>query len=193
MKVHECIDDDFKGWIEKQHVFFVATAPLNENGHVNLSPKGYNALRIIDQKTVCYMDMAGSGNETSAHIAENGRITIMFCGFEGGPRILRLYGRGEVILPDHPKWKSYISAYYNDEKLPGTRQLIVNQVERIQTSCGYSVPFMEFKEDRQTLCNFFEKKGEDGSDAYIRGNSRVSIDDIPTPLGEKLNKEEGKS
>ena len=191
MKLHDCITEDFKTWIHKQHVFFVATAPLSGEGHVNLSPKGYDALRIIDEKTICYMDMAGSGNETSAHVAENGRITFMFCGFSGGPRILRLYGKGEVILPDNPKWKQYISHY--DNQLPGTRQIIVNHVDRVQTSCGYGVPFMEFKEDRNTLCNFFEKKGEKGSEDYMRSNNRVSIDNIPTPQGDKFNTEEGRS
>lgn len=134
MKLHDCITDDFKAWIEKQHVFFVGTAPLSGEGHVNLSPKGYDALRIIDEKTICYMDMAGSGNETSAHVVENGRITFMFCAFSGGPRILRLYGRGEIILPDNPKWNHYMSTYFNNQPLPGTRQIIVNHVDRVQTS-----------------------------------------------------------
>jgi Pyridoxamine 5'-phosphate oxidase len=191
MKLHDCITEDFKTWIEKQHVFFVATAPLSGDGHVNLSPKGYDALRIIDEHTMCYMDMAGSGNETSAHVTENGRITFMFCAFEGGPRILRLYGRGEILLPDHPDWGRYLSRY--NDKLPGTRQIIVNHVERVQTSCGYGVPFMQFQENRETLCNFFEKKGGKGSEDYMReGTARASIDGLPTPQGDKFNKEEGK-
>ena len=196
MKLHESITDDFKAWIAKQHVFFVGTAPLSGDGHVNLSPKGYDALRIIDDKTICYMDMAGSGNETSAHIAEdgNGRVTFMFCGFEGGPRILRLYGRGEVMLPDHPKWNEYMSKHYQNVKLPGTRQIIVNHVERVQTSCGYAVPFMNYQEDRTTLCNFFDKKGEEGCEEYMRAQQRTSIDDLPTPQGKTFSQaEEGKS
>ncbi|CAB9508548.1 Pyridoxamine 5'-phosphate oxidase-related FMN-binding [Seminavis robusta] len=192
MKLHDCIDDDFKAWIEKQHVFFVATAPLSGNGHVNLSPKGYDALRIIDDKTICYRDLAGSGNETSAHIAENGRLTFMFCAFEGAPRILRLYGKGEILLPDHPKFNTYLSKHYQNDMKPGTRQIVVNHVDRVQTSCGYAVPFMDFKEDRTTLCNFFEKKGGEGSVDYMREKTpRTSIDDIPTPQGTKFNKEEG--
>ena len=192
MKVHDSINDDFKAWIAKQHVFFVGTAPLSGNGHVNLSPKGYDALRIIDDHTICYMDMAGSGNETSAHIAEegNGRITFMFCGFEGGPRILRLYGRGEVLLPDHPRWKQYLSQHYQDKILPGSRQIIVNHVDRIQTSCGYGVPFMTFQEDRSTLCNFFAKKGVEGSIEYMRAQERKSIDDLATPQGEQFRQAE---
>lgn len=195
MKLHDHITDDFKDWMSKQHVFFVATAPLSGDGHVNLSPKGYDALRIIDDKTVCYMDMSGSGNETSAHLAENGngRITFMFCAFEGGPRILRLYGQGEVILPDNLKWNTYMSTYFKNEKLPGTRQIIVNHVDRVQTSCGYGVPFMDFKEDRNTLSNFFEKKGEEGSEEYMRSKNRASIDELPTPQGEKFDKDEGKT
>lgn len=189
MQLHSCITDTFKTWIEKQHVFFVATAPLSGDGHVNLSPKGYDSLRILDSHTVCYLDMAGSGNETSAHIAENGRITLMFCGFEGGPRILRLYGRGEVVLPDHPKWNHYISHY--DETLPGTRQILVNHVERVQTSCGFGVPFLNFTEDRNVLRNFFDKKGEEGCVEYMKEKSRTSIDDIPTPQGDQFNRAEG--
>ena len=192
MKLHDSITDDFKTWIAKQHVFFVGTAPLSGDGHINLSPKGYDALRIIDDHTVCYMDMSGSGNETSAHVAEdgNGRITFMFCGFEGGPRILRLYGRGEVLLPGHPLWDQYLSKYYQDEALPGTRQIIVNHVDRIQTSCGYGVPFMKYQEDRSTLCNFFAKKGVEGSTEYMRAQERKSIDDLATPQGEQFRRAE---
>lgn len=191
MKLHDSITDDLKQWIERQRVFFVASAPLSDRGRVNLSPKGYDALRIVDDKTLCYMDMSGSGNETSAHVQENGRITIMFCAFEGGPRILRLYGQGEVLLPDNPKWETYISTYFKDDRLPGTRQIIVNHVDRIQTSCGYGVPFMDFKENRETLSDFFAKKGDEGSVEYMRRCSRASIDNIPTPQGQKFDMQEG--
>ena len=195
MKLHDTITDEFKTWIEKQHVFFVATAPLSGNGHVNLSPKGYDAmLRVMDEKTVCYMDMGGSGNETSAHIAEpgNGRITIMLCAFEGGPRILRLYGRGQVILPEDPLYQKMISQYYpNHDNQPGRRQIIINHVERIQTSCGYGVPFMDFRENRKTLVNYYENKGHDGSLEYLRKCERVSIDGLPTPLGAYFNQQDG--
>lgn len=193
MKLHDSITDDFKTWIAKQHVFFVGTAPLSGDGHINLSPKGYDAFRIIDDHTVCYMDMSGSGNETSAHIAEkgNGRITFMFCGFEGGPRILRLYGRGEVLLPGHPLWNQYLKEHYQNDALPGTRQIIVNHVDRVQTSCGYGVPFMNFQEDRSTLCNFFAKKGVEGSTEYMRAQQRKSIDDLATPQGEQFRQAEG--
>ena len=194
MQLHSRITEDFKSWIEKQHVFFVATAPLSGDGHVNMSPKGYDSLRILDETTICYMDMGGSGNETSAHLHEagNGRITMMFCGFQGGPRILRLYGQGQVLLPDHPMFDEYVSKHYNGVLLPGTRQIIVNHIERIQTSCGYGVPYMDFQQDRTTLTNFFERKGTEGCQEYQRGKPRVSIDGLPTPQGEMFTQKEQK-
>ena len=185
MKIYDSITEELKEWIQKQHVFFVATAPMRGDGHVNLSPKGYDGFRIIDDKTVCYMDMLGSGNETSAHIMENARIALMFCAFEGAPRILRLYGRGEVVLPDNPQYKEFLSTYYNNKELPGTRQIIVEHVTRIQTSCGKSVPYMDFKEDRTTLAEVMSAMGKDRRQQYRRDNNATSIDGLPTPTGLK--------
>lgn len=152
MKLYENITPELRAWIEKQHVFFVGTAPLSIDGHVNLSPKGHDCLKVLDDQTVCYMDMTGSGNETSAHIMENGRITFMWCGFEGPPRILRLYGRGEIVLKDDDseRWKGLVEKL-DVPVLPGTRQIVVNHVDRVQTSCGFAVPFMDYKEDRNSL------------------------------------------
>ena len=176
-EVHERITDEFREWIEKQHIFFVASAPLTADGHINLSPKGMNALRVLDDHTVAYLDMTGSGNETSAHLVENGRITMMWCAFEGPPRILRLYGKGHVVLPDTPEWDSIIDRF---EMLPGARHIIVNKVNRVQTSCGYAVPFMDYQEDRQTLAKWAEHKGADGIDAYHQEKNMISIDGLPT-------------
>lgn len=178
-KIHDSINDEFRQWIEQQHIFFVASAPLTADGHVNVSPKGHDCLRILDEHTVAYLDMTGSGNETSAHIAENGRITLMWCAFEGAPRILRLYGRGEVVLPDTERWTELTPLF---EMLPGTRQIIVNHVEIVQTSCGFAVPFMEYQEDRPTLKKWAEAKGEDGICEYHQEKNMQSLDGLPTPL-----------
>lgn len=175
--VHERITDEFREWIEKQHIFFVASAPLTGDGHVNLSPKGMDALRVLGDHTVAYLDMTGSGNETSAHLVENGRITMMWCAFEGPPRILRLYGKGHVVLPDTPEWDSLIDQF---TMLTGARHIIVNEVERVQTSCGYAVPFMDYKEDRQTLVKWAEHKGVDGIEAYHQEKNMISIDGLPS-------------
>ena len=143
MKVHERITPELQAWMEQQHIFFVASAPLSATGHVNLSPKGYNdCFRILDESTVCYADMTGSGNETSAHVHENGRLTIMFCAFQGGPRILRLYGRGQVLLADDAEYQSLVQRT-QCTLYPGTRQIVVLHVDRITTSCGYAVPKMD--------------------------------------------------
>lgn len=149
------------------------------DGHVNLSPKGHDCLRIIDEHTVAYLDMTGSGNETSAHIAENGRITFMWCGFEGAPRILRLFGRGEVVLPDTERWQELAPLF---DILPGARQIIVNHVYKVQTACGFAVPFMDYKEDRPTLKKLAESRDEDATREYQQQKNMQSLDGLPTPI-----------
>jgi hypothetical protein len=130
------------------------------------------------------MDMSGSGNETSAHVAENGRITFMWCAFEGAPRILRLYGSGEVVLRDSPKWKEMSRMF---EVLPGARQIIINHVERVQTSCGYAVPFFDYQEDRETLKKYYHVKERQGQmEEYWKNNNMKSIDGLETPLSSKM-------
>lgn len=180
-KVHEKITDDFRTWIEAQHLFFVASAPLSGDGHVNVSPKGMDCLRVLDEHTVAYLDLTGSGNETSAHLLEegNGRITLMWCAFEGAPRILRLYGRGRVVLPDSPEWDDLAPKF---EMMTGARQIVVNDVSRVQTSCGFGVPFFEYKENRETLPKLWEERGEEKLKDYHQEKNWVSIDGLPTPL-----------
>lgn len=175
MKLHEQLTEEMKDWISKQPLFFVASAPLSADGHVNLSPRGYDCLRILDNHTVAWLDLTGSGNETSAHIQENGRITLMFCAFDGEPLILRLYGKGEVLLPDHPDWNR-LRPLFPD--LPGERQIIRVDIERIQTSCGFSVPLMEKLGDRSRLIEWTEKKGEEGIRAYQATHNSKSIDNL---------------
>ncbi|MFZ4813808.1 MAG: pyridoxamine 5'-phosphate oxidase family protein [Phototrophicaceae bacterium] len=176
-KVHPHITPELREWIEAQHLFFVASAPLTADGHVNLSPKGNDCLRVLDDARVAYLDMTGSGNETSAHLIENGRLTLMWCAFEGSPRILRLYGHGQVILPDTPAWNELYPLFL---PLAGARQIILNTVMRVQTSCGFAVPFYDYVGDRDALTRFAETKSEDGLMAYRAEKNMQSIDGLPT-------------
>ncbi|PYI55686.1 pyridoxamine 5'-phosphate oxidase family protein [Paenibacillus flagellatus] len=173
---------EHEAFIRRQHLFFVATAPLSAEGHVNLSPKGYDSLRILSANRVAYLDLTGSGSETSAHLLENGRITIMFCAFEGPPNIMRLYGTGSVHLPDSPEWESLFPLF---PPLPGARQIVSVDVHKVQTSCGYAVPFMEYGGERDTLTRWAIQKGEEGLVRYREQKNASSIDGLPTPLGLK--------
>ncbi|MEM7230586.1 MAG: pyridoxamine 5'-phosphate oxidase family protein [Planctomycetota bacterium] len=172
---------ELKKWIEDQKVFFVATAPLTGDGHVNLSPKGGDAFRILDDDTVAYLDSTGSGNETSAHILENGRITFMWCAFDGPPRIFRLYGLGEVAVRGTERWDQLIDHFTPDA---GSRQIIVLHIQRVQSSCGFSVPFYEYVGDRDTLSRWAEKKGEAEVRKYQRRKNMRSIDGLETPIAQ---------
>lgn len=175
---------EHQNFIKKQHLFFIATAPLDAAGHVNLSPKGYDTLRILSSTEIAYLDLTGSGNETSGHINENARITFMFCAFEGSPMILRLYGSGKVILPETEEWDRMIGHF---EMMPGARQIILAKIHKVQTSCGYSVPFMTYSNERETLNRSNMKKGEAELENYLREKNSSTIDGILTPLGEKLS------
>ncbi|MDH3206065.1 MAG: pyridoxamine 5'-phosphate oxidase family protein [Gemmatimonadota bacterium] len=169
------LTDRLRDFIGSQSVFFVASAPLAADGHVNLSPKGLDTFRILDDKRVAYLDLTGSGNETSAHMSDNGRITLMFCAFDGPPTILRLFGRGRVVLPDTPEWEELIPSF---EEMLGARQLIVAEIHRIQKSCGYAVPRLGGAEERDQLTRWAEAKGEDGLHAYRLEKNTRSIDGI---------------
>jgi len=182
-KVFESITEELQKFIANQHMFFVGTAPLNSDGHVNLSPKGLESFRILSPHKVAYLDLTGSGNETSAHLQENGRITIMFCAFKGSPSILRLYGSGKTILPNNSAWESLYSQF---PEIPGTRQIIVADIERVQTSCGMSVPLYDFQGQRDNLVKWATKKGEEGIKEYHQKKNMVSIDGLATPLSEIL-------
>lgn len=178
-KTYDSITDQLRKFIEKQRMFFVATAPLDGSGHVNVSPKGLDSFRVLAPNRVAYLDLTGSGNETAAHLHENGRITFMFCAFEGPPRILRLYGRGHVVLPGTGEWSDLRPLF---GELPGIRQIIVADITRVQTSCGYGVPLYDFVGDRDTIARFAEAKGPEGLAAYRAENNAVSIDGLPIPL-----------
>lgn len=173
------IDDDLRAVIEAQHVFFVATATADSR--INLSPKGMDTLRVLDDTTVAYLDYTGSGNETATHVVHDGRLTMMLCRFDRKPDIIRLYGRGRLVPRGGEEWAELAHHW---EVGPGARQLIVLDVEDVQTSCGYAVPVMEFVEDRQSLIKYAQNKGEDGMREYRAKKNTASIDGLPSPPSE---------
>jgi len=180
MKVLPSITPEIADWIKQQPMFFNATAPLSNQSHINLSPRGLDALRVIDPNQVAILDLTGSGNETAAHLLENGRITVMFCAFEGEPLILRLYGEGEVILPGEDDWSALRALF--PEEVPGVRQIFRILVTRVQTSCGYGVPLMDFISQRSLLLDWASKKGDDGVVQYQKEKNSTSIDGLKTPF-----------
>ena len=179
-KFFDTMSEHIQKFIEEQHVFFVASAPLSAEGHVNLSPKGMDSLRVLSPNRVAYIDLIGSGSETSAHLRENGRITLMWCAFKGKPDIVRLYGNGRAVLPSDPEWQE-LSALF--PHYINARQIITADIHMVQTSCGYAVPVMEYVGDRDTLTRWAEAKGEDGLVEYVCEKNVESIDGLPTPLG----------
>ncbi len=179
-KFSEKMQPHHREFIERQQLFFVATAPLNGEGRVNLSPKGLDAFRVLDDYTVGYMDIVSSGNETSAHTLENGRITFMFCSFDDKPSILRLYGKGRAVLPGTADWDVYSSHF---TIYPSTRQLILANIDLVQTSCGYGVPRYEYQGERDIHFEWAETLGEEGIKAYSLKKNVVSLDGLPTDLG----------
>jgi hypothetical protein len=176
-KFYSDLDASLQNFIKEQKIFFTATAP--QKGRINLSPKGIDTFRCIDNKTVAYLDLTGSGNETSAHLNEDSRMTIMFCSFSDNPLILRLYGQGKVIRPRDKEWQTFYSLF---KPLPGERQIIVLEVDSAQTSCGFGVPVYEFKEERKTLIEWANKKVEQGIYEYWEAKNLKSIDGLPTKL-----------
>ena len=172
----ESISDDTAEWIGRQRLFFVATAPLTGSGHVNLSPKGLDTLRILGPNQVAYLDLTGSGVETIAHLRENGRATLMFCAFAGNPDIVRLYGQGRVTFPGDEAFDELVDRF---DHRPGIRSVIVVEVDRVGTSCGYGVPLMDFVEDRDRLTKWAVAKGEDAMPAYWASKNAVSVDGLP--------------
>ena len=167
-------------FIAKQKIFFVASAPTS--GRVNLSPKGLDTFRILSPSRVGYLDQTGSGNETAAHTRENGRVTVMFCAFEGSPLILRLYGRGRIVRPQHDDWTQLRPLF--GPAIPGERQLVLVDIDSVQTSCGFGVPLYEFKAHRPTLIEYSEKLGPAGTADYWARKNTCSIDGLPTGIFE---------
>jgi hypothetical protein len=184
-KFYESLTPQLIEFIEKQHLFFVATAPLSPDGLINLSPKGLENFKVINPNCAAYMDFIGSGNETSAHTLENGRITVMLCSFDKVPNILRLYGIGRAVLPEDPEWASLSEKF---TIYSSTRQIIVIDIQKIQTSCGYGVPFFTYQGERSQLFDWADKKGEEGLQNYMLEKNQKSLDGLPTHLA-KTNRQ----
>lgn len=171
------IDEKLAAWLEAQPVFFVATAPRADDQCINVSPKGLSgSFSVIDDHTVAYLDLTGSGIETIAHLRENGRIVLMFCAFDGRPNIVRLHGRGEAVLPDDPRFADLVTRFTDR---PGIRSVIVVDVTRASESCGYGVPTMAYEEERAILDLSNTKKGDEGLRAYRAEKNAESIDGLP--------------
>ncbi|AUX23915.1 pyridoxamine 5'-phosphate oxidase [Sorangium cellulosum] len=170
------LNEHLTGFLAEQPLFFVASAPSGSGGHVNVSPKGHDTFRILDPRTVAYLDLTGSGVETIAHLRDNGRITLMFCAFTGPPNIVRLYGRGEPIFPADPRFDALVGLFAPPK---GVRAVIRVEIERVATSCGYAVPFMAYEGERDTLMKWVDRKGPEGIAQYQLERNATSIDGLP--------------
>lgn len=179
-KVRSVIDDAARQFIEAQHVFFVASAPLDAGGHVNLSPKGLDTFRILGPTTVAYVDFNGSGVETIAHLKENGRIVLMFCAFQGPPNIFRLYGYGRVVEAHEAEFAALAAEFPSCEN---ARSVIVVEVTRVTDTCGYGVPLFKYEGERAQLQAWARHRGAEGLKAYRSEKNRKSIDGLPGATG----------
>jgi hypothetical protein len=180
-KTYEQLDDRLRAFIEAQPVFFVGSAPLAGDGHVNVSPKGRaGTLAVLDERTVAYLDFGGSHAETIAHLRENGRITLMWCAFEGPPKILRVHGSGEPVFRDDPRFDDLV-AHFGDADAPGLRAVIVVRARLISDTCGYAVPFMDYRAERTLHEEFMGRKTDEEFIAYTGGKpyNQESIDGLP--------------
>jgi hypothetical protein len=176
-KVHECITPKLRTWIEAQHLFFIATAPLDPDGHLNLSPRGTpSTFAVIDEHTVAWLDLTGSGVETIAHLRENGRIVVMFCGFEGPPQIVRLHGCGRTVVPADAEWEALAPRFAAKR---GARAIVVVDVSRVSDSCGFAIPRFEFVEECDLLDQWADNRGDEGLVAYRETRNAQSIDGLP--------------
>jgi hypothetical protein len=177
-KVLDALDANLTDIVTHQPMFFVATAPSGSGGHVNVSPKGGSGtFVVIDPTTVAYLDVTGSGVETIAHLRDNGRITVIFCRFEGGPLIVRLYGQGEAVLPEDDRFDDLRRRFPAD--IPAVRSVIRVDLDRVATSCGYGVPVMTYDADRDNMRKWAERKGPQGVVAYRAEKNVESIDGLP--------------
>jgi hypothetical protein len=170
------IDDRLQNWIERQRIFFVATAPLAADGLINCSPKGLDSLRVLGPTTLAYVDIGGSGIETTAHLKENGRMVIMMCAFEGPPKILRFYGSGRVIEPHDDNFAALLEQF---PQQPSARNIIEMSVVRMIDACGFGVPHYQFREDRDSLENYYGNNSAEYIDNYRRTKNASSLDGLP--------------
>lgn len=175
-KDYDELSEEHIDWISTQPMFFVATAPDDPSGHVNLSPKGYDTFRVVTPNRVAYLDLTGSGIETIAHVRQNPRITVMFCAFQGRPRILRLYGHAAILRSSDHEFGELAARF---DKFSGTRSIVDISVSLVRSSCGFSIPEMELRQPRHTLIEWADRKGEDGIERYWSDRNAVSIDGLP--------------
>jgi predicted pyridoxine 5'-phosphate oxidase superfamily flavin-nucleotide-binding protein len=181
------LEPSHQDFIQKQKIFFVASA--TSESRVNISPKDVASLRILDAQRLVYLDQTGSGNETAAHLRADGRLTLMFCALEGAPLILRLYGKGAVLSRRSPAYAEMLAAQFGAVEPPGARQIVVLDVDLVQTSCGYGVPLFDFAGERATLRRWAEAKGEKGIAEYWRAKNSMSIDGLPTGILDRTEEE----
>ena len=179
-KQYPSIEPQHREFVERQHIFFTGSAAAE--GRVNVSPKDRASLRILSESQVAYLDLTGSGNESAAHLRATGRMTMMFCAFEGAPLVLRLYGRGRVLLRGTPEYGELLSSAFENQERPGARQIILLDIDLVQTSCGFGVPEFSYVGERPTLTRWAENKGEEGLKEYWRRKNALSIDGLPTGI-----------
>jgi len=180
-KVYERLDERLQSFIRDQPVFFVATAPASNAGHVNISPKGRTGTLVaLDDHTVAYLDFGGSHAETLAHLRDDGRITLMWCAFHGPPKVLRVHGHGQLVFRDNARWTVLID-HFGDADAAGVRAIVVVTAERISDTCGFAVPFMDYREERNLHADYFGRKTDEEFAAYCasKGHNRTSIDGLP--------------
>ena len=176
-KFYTKITSRVQRFMEAQKMFFVATAP--KDGRINLSPKGMDSIRVVNENRILWLNLTGSGNETAAHILENNKITLMFCAFEGNPNILRIYGKGKAIHPKDAEWNDAIKLF---PEIPGARQIFDITVESAQDSCGMSIPFYEYKGERNQLNDWAIEQGQEKVEQYWEDRNQTSIDGLPTDI-----------
>lgn len=179
-KQFSSIDDRLRDFIARQHIFFTASAAANSR--VNVSPRETLCLRILSPNTAIYLDRTGSGNETSAHMKADGRLTIMFCAMQGPPMILRLYGRGRIIHRSLPEYRELLHGHYAGDEPLGARQIVWLDIDLVQTSCGFGVPLFSYEGERPSLDQWAKAKGPDGIEEYRREKNVLSVDGLPTGL-----------
>lgn len=182
-KLYERLDEGVRAFLDAQHVFFVATAPLSADGHVNLSPKGLaGSFAVLDDHRVAYLDLGGSGAETVAHLRENGRVTLMWCAFDGPPRILRIHGRGTPVFRDDPRWAELMPHFSAEmQRRTDLRAVVTVEAQRISDTCGFAVPFMEHKGDRPLHTQRFARETPESFAEYCERKEHVgvSLDGLP--------------
>ncbi|MGY9047517.1 hypothetical protein P775_08060 [Puniceibacterium antarcticum] len=181
-KQFDSIAPEHRAFIEAQHIYFTGTA--GPAGRVNVSPKGMESLRVAGENRILWLNFTGSGNETAGHLAQDPRMTLMWCSFTTRPMILRCYGTAQTLHRDHPDWDNTVALFGNP---PGARQIYDLSVDLVQTSCGYSIPFFEHAGERETLKTWAEDKGPDGIETYWSERNRTTIDGAPTGIEANLN------